>query len=220
MGRNAVDNAAAIRQRLGQYVDAALGGSWDKLTTAFGIGRTTVSGWKPKKHSVGSSVPDLPSLLVLARRGQLSLDWLLLGTGSMWHGESIPADSVREQMREQLITELAANWGMDRERVHSNTPGAPLLWLDVKRKVGAMVEKVERDRREYENRRELYRGLLRTPSLSPELERRVASILKEIDRQERKELGNMDLPYLIGSAGIQSSIGARARSHTRQQKGA
>ena len=220
MGRNSVDNAAAIRQRLAQYVDVALGGSWDKLTTAFGIGRTTVSGWKPKEHSAGSSVPDLPSLLILARRGQLSLDWLLLGSGGMWRGKSIPDDSVRERMREQLVTELAANWGLDRERVQSNTPGAPLLWLDVKRKVGAIVEKVERDRREYENRRELYRGLLRTPSLSPELERRVESILKEIDRQERKELGNMDLPYLTGSATTQSRTEAGARSYTRQQKGA
>ncbi len=220
MGRNAVDNAAAIRHRLRQYVDAALAGSWDRLTTAFGIGRTTVSGWKPKKHSTGSSVPDLPSLLVLARRGQLSLDWLLLGTGSMWRAESTPADSVREQMREQLITELAANWGMDRDRVHSNTPGAPLLWLDVKRKVGALVEKVERDRREYENRRELYRGLLRTPSLSPEMERRVASILKEIDRQERKELGNMDLPYLTASAGTLYREEGGTHNYNRQQKGA
>jgi hypothetical protein len=138
----------------------------------------------------------------------------------MWRAESTPADSVREQMREQLITELAANWGMDRDRVHSNTPGAPLLWLDVKRKVGALVEKVERDRREYENRRELYRGLLRTPSLSPEMERRVASILKEIDRQERKELGNMDLPYLTASAGTLYREEGGTHNYNRQQKGA
>ncbi len=219
MGRKAVDNAAAIRQRLEQYVEAALGGSWDKLTTAFGIGRTTVRGWKPGQHSGGSSVPDLPSLLVLARRGQLSLDWLLLGTGGMWRTYTAPGDSLREQMREQLITELAASRGMDRARVHSNTPGAPLLWLDVKRNVGAMVDKVERDRREYENRRQLYRGLLQAHSLSPDTERRVVSIITEIDQQERKELGNLDLPYLKGTAGTRSKEAAAARSHTRRQKG-
>ena len=204
MARTAVNrmDAKAILRRLGQYVERVHHGKWDDLHVTLGIGRTTVSGWKDKGRRA-RPVPDLPSLLKLSRLGQLSLDWLLLDHGSMLlkridsdAGEK--ARSVPEQTRDDLVGELAAQWGKDRDRVDSSTPAAPLLWRMIRTHIGETVEAIEKDRQEYDAVRKYGRWVLEQGP-TEEMKEITRRTFAENDRAERKALGNLDLPFLKSS---------------------
>lgn len=72
--------AKAISKRLKDFAVRRYK-SWEGFYTSIGVGRTTASSWvgtKPK-------LPDTANLLKIARKTNLSLDWLLLGVGpELW----------------------------------------------------------------------------------------------------------------------------------------
>ncbi len=204
MARIAVDrkDARAILRRLEQYVETVHEGNWDHLHTTIRIGRTTVSGWKHKGRQPGP-VPDLPSLLKLARLGQLSIDWLMHDHGPMLlkridsdAGEK--ARSVPEQTRDDLVGELAAQWGKSRDRVDSSTPAAPFLWQLIRRHIGESVEAIEERRQEFDDLRKWGRWFVEQVP-TEEMEEITRRKSAETDRAERKALGNLDLPFLKSS---------------------
>jgi hypothetical protein len=69
----------AVRGRFGEYVKKAHG-SWPKFGNAMGIRESTWKGWERKTKG---SLPNLATLVVIARRSALNLHWLLTGDGPM-----------------------------------------------------------------------------------------------------------------------------------------
>ncbi|MGH8551096.1 MAG: hypothetical protein ACRERU_21330 [Methylococcales bacterium] len=97
--------ALAIRERLKQVVDQIHGGDWNRATRHAGIDRTTALSWRGSERQ---TVPDVTQLMKLAQRGQVSLDWLFLGKGSMLRCEEV-ADGVLPALRAMLVAEYTAS---------------------------------------------------------------------------------------------------------------
>jgi len=90
-----------IQRRLGQYVDAHDG--WPAFERVTGLPHATVDGWRR-----GTSVPELPTLLLLARQDPgLSLDWLLVGRAAGSRVAEPGPGWVREEHVQRLIQNLA-----------------------------------------------------------------------------------------------------------------
>lgn len=77
MGRQSlpVPQARGLQQRLARHIRARYG-TWAAFEHELGLPHATVSGWR---H--GTTTPEVPHLLALARKGRVSPTWLLLGTG-------------------------------------------------------------------------------------------------------------------------------------------
>lgn len=118
-----------IRKRLAKYVDQYHGGDWGAFQKAAGLERTTVAGWRSRERS---PVPDVDKLVQLRERLGLSLDWLLLGTGTMLYEATSPSDRAAERFRATLTQHLGTSgpevelWvhGQNNEPVHTQQPRA------------------------------------------------------------------------------------------------
>jgi hypothetical protein len=92
-------DAEAIAQRLKDFVEGRYK-KWEEFRKASGVPRTTADAWR----SASPSVPDPLFLLLLARKENLNLNWLLLGEGPQLRIEesSEPNDQVEATMKAEL----------------------------------------------------------------------------------------------------------------------
>lgn len=79
-------DARAISRRLNELATTRYG-TWYKFWNDMGIERTTAGAWVRNNPSV----PEVPHLLRIARKANVSLDWLLLGEGPLLRER--PADT-------------------------------------------------------------------------------------------------------------------------------
>src|SRR5438094_456645 len=98
---NASD-AKAISKRLNAFAHSHWLG-WTLFNEEFDIPRTTQLGWARRNKP---TVPDIPYLLSLARKGNLDLNWLLLGEGTMLRGT--PEEGPLGRLHAALEGELRA----------------------------------------------------------------------------------------------------------------
>lgn len=103
MGRAKVPrgDAKAIAARLREFAQTREG-SWEGFYKKLNISRTTAGSWI---HAARPCVPDPSSLLVLARKANINLNWLLLGEGPELRVDSA-GPSPREQLEEIVKAEL------------------------------------------------------------------------------------------------------------------
>lgn len=94
-------DTAAVRARLRKFVREHYR-NWHAFVEQLQVPRTTSDGWKSTK---GSSMPDSAWLLRLAQYTNLSVDWLLLGEGTMLRHKP-DANTPREQLRRVVEAEL------------------------------------------------------------------------------------------------------------------
>lgn len=121
MGRAKVGkmDAHAFAMRLKGFAERRYG-SWEKFWKEVGFSRTTADAWR----GLSPSVPDPPSLLILARKANINLNWLLLGRGHelFEYPDTSPAERVENAIEAELrhsekdvtFEEFNAAW----ERLH------------------------------------------------------------------------------------------------------
>lgn len=116
--------------------------------------RKTVDRW----CSTSAAMPDLETVLVIASRLGLSLDWLLMAGGSPELRPPVATGSLAwpDQVRERLCADMAARRRYKVERLRNRFPHGPALWEII---VSAAVEAYEADRA---RKRRLKLGLHRT----------------------------------------------------------
>lgn len=106
-------NAGAVIDRMQQVVgvrtDIALG-------KYLGFGTSTVSGWRTRNR-----VP-YEECVILAKRKGVSLDWLLLGTGTM-DGAMLPP-GVPDDARLHRLDQFLAHW-------HATRSDDDQVWLEM-----------------------------------------------------------------------------------------
>jgi hypothetical protein len=97
----------AIRKRLQSFVDERYGGDWAALAGWIGVERTTWYPWTGQGKKKG--LPQAATLVRMAERCRLSLDWLLTGRGqAQWHDGPI-GESLPDHIRHALVSEYAAS---------------------------------------------------------------------------------------------------------------
>jgi hypothetical protein len=106
-------NAGAVLDRMQQVVgvrtDIALG-------KHFGFGTSTVSGWRTRNR-----VP-YEECVILAKRNRVSLDWLLLGIGTM--DATMPPVGVPDDARLQRLDQFLSHW-------HATRSEDDQVWLEM-----------------------------------------------------------------------------------------
>src|SRR5688572_14356236 len=93
-----------IRERLRAHVVTYCDANQSEFARRVGVSRSTVTGWfAGEPHA-----PDAGQLVVLARRGRMNLNWLLLGEEPQLRGAPHPGEKVFERARADVVAELAA----------------------------------------------------------------------------------------------------------------
>jgi hypothetical protein len=191
-----------IRERLAAYANEVHGG-WDSFQNTLVLERTTVSGWKRKR---GKGVPDVRQLLTLGRRGNLSLNWLLLDQAPMLLGTTDDYGSLGEEMRGYVVGHLRATEGATADQVDVVVPDERALMREVVGLYGGKCkERLEQEsrrlEREWREGRELV--LSSATDFYARAEKRLAVRVRELS--EENEQLKAELAARRGSAGDQAS---------------
>jgi len=115
--------ARAIRDRLQLYVRSNY-----KSRLAFErrlrVSHATVTAW----FGTDPAIPDTVHLLTLARKENLSLDWLLLGEGGELRGTAVPSNDLGNSVRKWLVAKLVSEGTVSRDDAEKYLPeGSRLL---------------------------------------------------------------------------------------------
>lgn len=107
MGRQRVPTSHAyqIRGRLVRFIRLYRQQSTARFADAAGLQQATVRKWLRKDDPV---TPDVATLLEVARRTNLSLNYLVLGEGPMLREDHTPGDGPADQFRGQVVARLRA----------------------------------------------------------------------------------------------------------------
>ncbi len=115
-GSLANKDSLAISGRLRRF--ARRFGSQTEFADRFGVPVSTLRGWTRREEP---SVPDVAYLLQLAREGNVSLDWLLLGAGAELRepeGQASQGDVLNAILAELRATETASQAEHEQAGVH------------------------------------------------------------------------------------------------------
>jgi hypothetical protein len=126
--------AAEIRTRLVEWLGEHYQGKPYRLIKAYGFHPTTARAWFREKNPVP---PSVASLLALAHRDGLSVDWLLTGEGSPG------AQPLPVQLRDALLAEFAHATRWPRRRLGAYLPDADTLWRLIRSGVGNAVGRAD-----------------------------------------------------------------------------
>lgn len=105
------EDAKAISRRLKEFAQGRFG-TWERFYTQLHVKRTTAVAWCSKDPSV----PDAAALLDLARKTNLSLNWLLLGEGPELRIDPPRGDLDADKVEAVIQAELRQSGGADGEQ--------------------------------------------------------------------------------------------------------
>lgn len=118
----------AFRRRMLRWQAIRSYRSQAKLAESAGVEPSTLKGWLTGSDAKRKT-PDLASLLQLAEKEPVSLDWLLLGEGSEQRGVSRPIGALEVDLRATVVNALGRT-ARDRREVEVLLPrGEDLLLL-------------------------------------------------------------------------------------------
>lgn len=97
----------AISGRLREYIRDYWGGNQSEFSRRVCVPRTTVTGWM----SHHPHTPDIGQLAAIASRGNVNLNWLLLGEEPRLRGAPSAPQEAKAGLRAALVAELVARAG-------------------------------------------------------------------------------------------------------------
>lgn len=129
-GRNRLEpqDALAIRDRLHAYAKETYG-TLRELARQIGVAYSTIQGWLRDPPRA----PETPQLWLLATKGNLSVDWLLLGEGSQLRGGNADTASLEAALRDEVVSQLKANGEASGDEVEALVPPAKELLRELVR---------------------------------------------------------------------------------------
>src|SRR5947209_20028335 len=110
-GRKRRDSASTvtrkISQRLDEYLRRYFQGNKTHFAKRLGVPRATLAGWF---SAARTSSPGIEQLIALGKRGNINLNWLLLGTPPELRGAPVHGEHVPTLLRAAILAELAAEF--------------------------------------------------------------------------------------------------------------
>jgi hypothetical protein len=94
------------------------------FTRGLGLPPSTVSGWFDRD---APHTPDVAQLIKIARRSNVSLDWLLLGVPPEYLGPIQPGERIRSRFRQAVVTELLDRGVATHQEIEGLVPDADQL---------------------------------------------------------------------------------------------
>ena len=107
-GRHDPKLAIEVQRRLVQHINKSFQGNQSAFSRAVEVPRQTVMGWLQKEEP---HLPNANDLVTVAKRSNLSLNWLLLGTEPWFRGELVHAGDIGTHLRSALETDLGREFG-------------------------------------------------------------------------------------------------------------
>ena len=102
-----------VRERIREYVRTHCDDNQTEFARRANIPRTTVTGWLAKGEP---HTPDVPQLVDLANKLNMSLNWLLIGELPMLRGAPHPEEQLPQRLRAAMVAQLSSEIG-DAEEV-------------------------------------------------------------------------------------------------------
>ena len=97
-----------MRGRLLLHIERRYGDNRSAFARALDVPRQTVTGWLQEKDP---NLPNAGQLVAIAKRTNLSLNWLLLGTEPWFRGELVHAGDIGTHLRSALVTDMGGEFG-------------------------------------------------------------------------------------------------------------